>query len=116
MQSGSGRFSCTQTVRDPLTLVNKSGYKHTEGRRNFVSLERVREMVKRILDAAPLSVDGLADAAGVSRHTLYAWAAGRRNPSPENLQKLADALDARGEDLHGLADELRKEAAGELEG
>ena len=39
-------------------------------------------MVREIIEIAPLSVDGLAEEAGVTRHTLYAWAAGRRNPTP----------------------------------
>lgn len=67
-------------------------------------------MVQQILERAPLSIDGLAEAAGISRHTLHAWAAGRRNPTPENMRALADALDAQGDELHELAAELRREA------
>jgi len=77
-----------------------------------VTADQVRDMVRRIIEEAPLSVDGLAEAAGVSRHALYAWAAGRRNPTPENLNALADALDRRGSELHDLAEELRKAAGG----
>ena len=68
--------------------------------------ERVREMIQRVLEAAPLSIDGLAKDAGISRATLYAWMNGKRNPTSENLDALADALDRRGGDLHELAERL----------
>ena len=55
-----------------------------------------------------------ADDAGVSYDTLWAWKVGRRNPSPGNLARLAEALERRGGDLTALAEELRK-AAEELE-
>lgn len=69
-----------------------------------------RKMIQRILDKAPLSIDGLADEAGISRHTLHAWASGRRNPTPENIAALADALERRGGELVKLAEQLREEA------
>lgn len=70
--------------------------------------EQVREMIQKVLEAAPLSIDGLATEAGVSRATLYAWMNGKRNPTSENLEALADALERRGEDLHVLAEQLRQ--------
>ena len=69
-------------------------------------------MVQAILDVAPLTVDALADDAGISRHTLYAWAAGRRNPSPDNVARLAKALRARGGRLLELAEALEREVEG----
>ena len=40
-----------------------------------------------------------------------AWRAGLRNPTPENLAALADALERRGSELQELAQELREAAA-----
>lgn len=73
-----------------------------------VTTERIQAMVRRIIEQATLDVNGLADEAGISRASLYAWADGRRNPTPENLARLADALDRRSGELAALADELRK--------
>ena len=39
------------------------------------------------------------------------WSAGHRNPTPENLAALADALERRGGELQALAKELREAAA-----
>lgn len=77
-----------------------------------MSPEWAEEMVQRILEVAPLTVEALAEEAGVTRHSIYSWASGRRNPTPESLAKLADALEKRGGELTDLARELR-EAAGE---
>lgn len=74
--------------------------------------EEVEALIDRVLDSATLSVQELADATGISPHTLWAWAAGRRNPSRENLKKLASVLDQRSGKLSALAEELR-ETAGE---
>ncbi len=71
-------------------------------------------MIQSILEAAPLSIDGLAKEAGVSRATLYAWMNGSRNPTSENLAALANALERRGGELRELAKQLRR--ATELEG
>ena len=65
-------------------------------------------MIQSILEAAPLSIDSLAKEAGVSRGTLYLWMNGKRNPTSENLDALADALDRRGGKLHELAKQLRQ--------
>ncbi len=65
-------------------------------------------ILQAVLDQAPLSVSELAIQAGVSRHTLYAWAAGRRNPSPENLAKFVGALDRHGGELTEFVGELRE--------
>lgn len=51
-----------------------------------------------------------AEAAAVTYETLHAWRTARRNPGPENLAALADALEHRGGALTKLAQELRKEA------
>ena len=76
--------------------------------------EQIRQMIDRALDGATASLEEIAEAAGVTYNTLYAWKTGRRNPTPENIARLAAALERRGGDLQTLAEELRK-AAGELE-
>ena len=67
-------------------------------------------MIQEALKVATGSLQEIAEAAGVSYDTLWAWSNGRRNPTPENLAKLADALERRGGELVKLADALRKEA------
>ena len=59
------------------------------------------------LDAATGNLEAIAEDAGISYDTLWAWKNGRRNPSPENLAKLADALERRGGELTELAKKLR---------
>lgn len=73
--------------------------------------DEVAALIDRILDTATLSVQELGDETGISRHTLWAWAAGRRNPSRENLEKLATALEERGSEILREASNLW-EAAG----
>ena len=70
--------------------------------------------MREVLAKAVPNVDDFAAEVGVSRGTLYAWRNGKRNPTPRNLGRLADALARRGGDLQTLADELRK-AVEELE-
>lgn len=71
--------------------------------------DRKSATVQHILKKAPLSVDGLADAAGLSRQDLHAWATGRSIPTSEELTALADALDWYVGEFQVLADELRRE-------
>jgi len=68
------------------------------------------DIISEVFAAAAPKVDDLASVAGVSRATLYAWRNGTRNPSPENLARLADALERRGGELQRLAESLRKAA------
>lgn len=67
-------------------------------------------MIQRVLDEGTASVEDLAREAGLSPHSLWAWAKERRNPNPESLRKLAKELDRRRHLLSGLADELRAAA------
>ncbi len=71
-------------------------------------------MIQLALRTAAGSLEDLADEVGVTYASLKAWADGRRNPSPANLGRLADALERRGGELQALADAIRK-AAGERE-
>ncbi len=66
------------------------------------------EIIARVLKVATLSIEELAQETGISAGTLYAWQSGRRNPSPENLEKLAATLRRRGGQLERLADELER--------
>lgn len=70
------------------------------------------KLVRRAVKAAPFSVAKLAIEARISSASVYAWANGNRNPTPEKLRRLADVLERRGGELQALADELRKEAGG----
>lgn len=65
-------------------------------------------MIDRALEGATTSLEDIAAAAGITYNTLHAWKTGRRNPSPENLAKLADAIERRGGELQALAEELRR--------
>lgn len=65
-------------------------------------------VVRKVLDRATSSAGDLADETGVSRDSLFAWAASRRNPSPDNLERLAAVVEEQGRDLVELADRLRE--------
>lgn len=71
---------------------------------------RRADLIKRVLESATVSVEGIAEEAGLSADTLWAWAAGRRNPSPQNLEKVAAVLEERGGQMTELAKELRDAA------
>ena len=64
-------------------------------------------LVARALSILGGGVKELAcDVEGVSRESLYAWAAGRRNPRSRNLSKFTVALRHRGGELQAIADAL----------
>lgn len=67
-------------------------------------------MLDRALRVVMGNLQELADEAGVAYSTLRAWADGRRNPSPDSLMRIADALERRGGELTKIAKALRKEA------
>ena len=76
-------------------------------------------MIAEALELASGQLGRLAEQAGVSRSALFRWAKGERTPSPENLRKLADALESRadvlerrGGELSTVAKELQKVAEG----
>lgn len=68
------------------------------------------QMIQRVLDVVAPRVEDVAREAGLSPHSLWAWAKERRNPSADSLRKLAKELERRGEQLSVLADELRDTA------
>lgn len=69
-----------------------------------------RTIFRRVVQDAPISVEELARRSGVSSDTLWAWAAGRRNPSPESAAAVAEVLEQHGAGMVELADELREAA------
>ena len=64
-------------------------------------------MIAQALRVTMGNLKELADEVGVSYASIRSWADGRRNPSPENLAALADALERRGGELQELAKQLR---------
>lgn len=81
-----------------------------DGANTLAKREGVSVIVRRALEAAAGNIEELAGEVGVSYGTVWAWARGRRNPSPGNLRRLATALRRRSEDLAELAGELERAA------
>lgn len=67
-------------------------------------------VITRALDLSTGGLERLAEETGISYNTLWSWRQGRRNPSPENLVKLAVALRHRSGELAALADSLEQAA------
>ncbi len=67
-------------------------------------------MIREAARIAAGNLEELASEVGVSYASLKAWMDGRRNPTPENLRRLAAVLERRGDELRELAEGLRKEA------
>jgi len=65
-------------------------------------------MIAQALRVTLGNLKELADEVGVSYASIRAWADGRRNPTPENLAALANALERRGGELQELAKQLRE--------
>ena len=70
--------------------------------------KEVQAMIAQALRVTLGNLQELADEVGVSYASIRAWADGRRNPTPENLAALADALERRGGELKELAEQLRQ--------
>lgn len=66
-------------------------------------------MIDRAARIAAGNLEELAAEVGVSYASLKAWIDGRRNPTPDNLRKLADVFARRGGELQQLAEDLRRE-------
>ena len=49
-------------------------------------------IIKSARQARELTLAEVGSALGVSRQYVYAWEAGRRNPGPKHLAKLAEVL------------------------
>lgn len=67
-------------------------------------------LAQRALDSLSPELKDLAEDLGVSYSTVKAWRAGKRSPSPDNLEKLADLSEGQADDLLALAARLRRAA------
>ena len=56
-------------------------------------------IIKSARQARELTLAEVGSALGVTRQYVYAWEAGRRNPGPKHLAKLADVLGLQVTDL-----------------
>jgi transcriptional regulator with XRE-family HTH domain len=77
------------------------------------------EMIRRVLREAPFAMRQLAGDAGLSYDVLRSWRSGRRRPSRASATRLAAGLEARGQRLLLLSQELRsalEEEGGETGG
>jgi transcriptional regulator with XRE-family HTH domain len=72
--------------------------------------EALGETIRRVLRDAPFAMRQLAADAGLSYDVLRSWRSGRRRPSRPSALRLAEGLERRGEQLLGLARELRQSA------
>ncbi len=73
--------------------------------------KELQTLVEAGMNETAGSVDQLAEEIGVSGHSLWGWVAGRRNPTIENLEKLAAVLEGRSVRLADVAKQLKKVAA-----
>ena len=70
-------------------------------------MDPVADTIARILRDAPFAMRQLASDSGLSYDVLRSWRSGRRRPSRNSALRLAEGLERRGEDLEGLAKQLR---------
>ena len=56
-------------------------------------------IIKSARQARELTLAEVGSALGVTRQYVYAWEAGRRNPGPKHLAKLAEVLGLQVTDL-----------------
>lgn len=70
----------------------------------------VADAVTRACNAGAGTVQALAEEVGVSYAALCSWSRARRHPPAHRLNKLADVLDSRADQLRDIAAELRSRA------
>jgi len=73
---------------------------------------KVAPLVARVTEVVSARLEEIAAEAGVSYHTLYAWARGRRTASSRHLLRLAEVVRRRAAMLLELAAELELQAGG----
>lgn len=73
---------------------------------------RTTELIAEAVDLTAGELTSLAEEAGLSRATLYAWSEGLRNPSREKLDALLDVLEDRSQRLGRIVDALRTTGRG----
>ena len=64
--------------------------------------------VQEALKRGPFSLRDLAQEAGVGYETVRQWAAGARNPRPENIESILGALDDQADRIKQLVRDARK--------
>lgn len=74
--------------------------------------EGLADLVGRVLREAPFAMRQLAADSGLSYDVLRSWRSGRRRPSRASVQRLAQGLEQRGQQLLRLSEELRESAGG----
>jgi transcriptional regulator with XRE-family HTH domain len=67
-------------------------------------------IVQRVLRLLTRTVSDVGDAVGASYDAARSWRQGRRSPSAEHLERLADLAEEDGEELRDLASDLRDAA------
>lgn len=67
-------------------------------------------IVQRVLRLLTRTLGDVGDAVGASYDAARSWRQGRRSPSPEHLERLADLAEKHGEELRDLASDLRDAA------
>ena len=78
--------------------------------------EEVSTMLQRILQGAPFSMKDWAEGSGVSYPSFRSWAYGKRVPTPDKIERLAEALEGRADQLRRMAEELRQGAEASKDG
>jgi hypothetical protein len=69
--------------------------------------EKLSQVVREVIEESGLPRTLIAEDAHLSRATLITWLAGTRKPQPETVAQLADGLERRANQLHGLVLRLR---------
>ena len=64
--------------------------------------------IRAALSSCRLTLDGLAQRAEISRHTLKAYQVGSRRSTPQAREKVAGALERHAEEVERAARELRR--------
>lgn len=66
--------------------------------------------VTRLFHLLTRTIGEIADIVGASYDAARSWSQGRRSPSAEHLERLADLAEEHGEELRDLASDLRDAA------
>ena len=78
------------------------------------SMERVRAVLRLVLDQAPGSMRELARASGLSHAALYQFRYGKTNLRPESVHRVAGALRTWSRTCGEFADELEQALEADL--
>ena len=73
-------------------------------------MSRLARIAAGTVEKVVLSARALMESAGLSYDALHSWRTGRREPTPESLTHLADAIEKHARTMEDLANDLRKQA------